>query len=150
MKKEEEFHILAKELLVFYDELDHEVKVILDNHFNDSEEYREIKSMSSFGYMEKEIKEERGTSGALTNEFKSLKLFRQLIMGLLILSRAILIFSLFSGADINMTVIKADAILYYVPLIIVANILTFVGFRRRVFWSFLTFDMLFLLAFLLF
>lgn len=150
MNKEEDFHILAKELLVFYDELDQEVKVILDNHFKNSEEYREIRLMSSFDYLEEETKEEKVSSGPLNNEFKSLKLFKQLIMGLLILSRAILIFSLFSGPDLNMTIIKADTIIYYVPLAIVANVLTYVGFRRSIFWSFLSFDVLFLLAFLLF
>lgn len=151
MNKEEDFHILAKELLVFYDELDDEVKVILDNHFKNSNEYKEIRSLSSFDYMEEDDIEARVTpSQAITNEFKSLKLFRQMIMGLLILSRGILIFSLLSRPDFNLTVIKADLIFYYVPLSIVANLLTFVGLRKRVFWTLLIFDAMFLLAFLIF
>ena len=150
MNKEEDFHILAKELLVFYDELDPEVKVILDNHFKNSDEYKEIRSLSSFNYMEENDKKERLVpSQALTNEFKSLKLFRQMIMGLLILSRGILIFSLLSRPDFNLGMIKADLILYYVPLSIIANTLTLIGFRKRVFWPLLSFDVLFLLAFLM-
>ncbi|MFP7494412.1 hypothetical protein SFC66_11540 [Terribacillus saccharophilus] len=150
MNKEEDFHILAKELLVFYDELDPEVKVILDNHFKNSDEYKEIRSLSSFNYMEENDKKERLVpSQALTNEFKSLKLFRQMIMGLLILSRGILIFSLLSRPDFNLGMIKSDLILYYVPLSIIANILTLIGFRKRVFWPLLSFDVLFLLAFLM-
>lgn len=146
MNNEKKIHILVKELIPLYDELEEETQKIIQEHMQYCSECEEqIKGEHLiFVPEEKEILESQDIQQVI-QPFKELYYFKTMIFTLLFLARIIilaLIVSVSTYSSLYPGKLGGYLVLYYFPFVAISNSITYLFYRRGWLWLLLTFDIL--------
>lgn len=152
MNEHQEIHVLCRELIPMFDELDAEVQAIITQHTSECEECEEALSIINgiFAENEKPLPVMGGEPDL--NTFKKLSLFKGIISIFFLVARVIVLglisYNWVSNYHFETTtLLSAQLILFYFPLGVIINTINFLFFRNKWFWITLVLDILVLLFF---
>ncbi|BBW98463.1 hypothetical protein ACPVTF_02265 [Geobacillus icigianus] len=145
----EKIHVLTKELLVIYNELDEEAKSIVDEHITSCPDCKGLFETyhSTFVFNNQRFCLEQAEQSTEIKPFKKLIQFKT-IMYVLLIGIRFLLLSLILNKSFDPTrpaLLRGSLIVYYFPFVGLSNIVTFVFYRKSWFWIMLLFDILILL-----
>jgi hypothetical protein len=147
----EKIHVLTKELLVIYNDLDEEAKSVVDEHITSCPDCKKLFETyhSTFVSNEQRFCLEQSEQSTEIKPFKKLIQFKTMMYVLLIVIRFLLL-SLILNKGFDPTrpaLLRGNLIFYYFPFVGLSNVVTFVFYRKAWFWIMLSFDILVLLFF---
>ena len=152
MNEHQEIHVLCKELIPMFDELDTEVQGIITQHASECKECGEALRISNgiFAENEKPLPVMGGEPDF--NPFKRLSLFKGIISIFFLVARVIVLglisYNWVSNYHFETTtLLSAQLILLYFPLAVIINTINFLFFRNKWFCITLVLDILVLIFF---
>jgi len=147
----EKIHVLTKELLVMYNELETEAKSVVDEHITNCQDCKALFETyhHTFASDERDFCLEQLEQPAEIKPFKKLIQFKTTMYVLLIGIRFLLLTLILNNAfdPTRPALLRGSLIAYYFPFAGLSDIVTFVFYRKAWFWIMLAFDILILLFF---
>ncbi|WP_170008479.1 zf-HC2 domain-containing protein [Bacillus fonticola] len=149
MANKDAHHILVRELIPFYDDVEEDAKKIIEEHVQSCRSCREYLqvSMDAFPHTlvpENRAQDEKAPPFKRLVQFKRFLFFFQSALRLFILG--LVYFNI--NTDFNIRVhVDANMILFYFPYAALTNAIVFIFYRKLWFWIVLTFDIIVLLFF---
>lgn len=157
MSENNKIHLLVHELLPMYDELDGEVKRIVDEHSQQCKVCKEEIKIMSATFVENELFNRGYQEKNQMNEIKSPRPFKKLIQfkkvifavsfAIRVLLLVMILYFTNGYSPAQGALITADLILFYFPYVAIADAIHFIFFKNKYFWVLLVFDILMLLLF---
>ncbi|SET14674.1 hypothetical protein SAMN05216389_10641 [Oceanobacillus limi] len=153
MGNSEKLHTLAYELLPLYQDLDANVKKVINEHVEECDVCKGHLDnvQETFGIHEEPIDEQvQYIEKVKPSPFKKLILFKRSLLVLMLMVRFLILGMIIYLAQSylgNASLITSSVILFYFPFVCLTNAVHYLFFKSKLFWIIISFDILILLFF---